>query len=183
MLDMQKQKEEFEKQLQYLREELKGLRTGRAQASFIEGVMVEAYGSLSAIHHLATISVPDAKTILISPWDKSILKDIEKALLGASLGINPVNDGASIRLIMPTLTEESRKGLVKIVGQKVEHAKIAIRTHRDSLREEVQKQEKNNEITEDDRYDIYKQLDEITKLHTALADEIGKKKEDDILTL
>lgn len=183
MLDVQKRKDDFEKQLQFLKDELRALRTGRAQSTLVEGIMVESYGALSALHHVASVSVPDARTILISPWDKSVLKEIEKALVGANLGVNPVNDGSSIRLVMPALTEENRKNIVKIVGQKVEQAKIAIRTHRDALREEVQKQEKNNEITEDDRYDLYKQIDEMTKSYTQQAEDIGKKKEEDILTI
>ena len=183
MIDIEKRKGEFEKQLAYLRDELKSLRTGRASAGLVEGIMVEAYGSLSKLVHLASISIPDARTVHIVPWDRSILKDIEKALLSIHLGVNPVNDGASIRLIMPSLTEENRKARVKIVGQKVEQAKIAIRSYRDALREEVQRAEKDNEITEDDRYDRYKQIDEMTKFFTAQAEEIGKKKEEDILTL
>ncbi|MEK7648920.1 MAG: ribosome recycling factor [Patescibacteria group bacterium] len=183
MIDIHKQKSEFEKHLTYLQDELKNLRTGRASTSLVEGLMVEAYGTLSQLQHLASLSIPDARTILISPWDKSVLKDIEKGLLAANLGVNPVNDGSSIRLVMPLLTEENRKALVKVVGQKVEQAKIAVRAVRDALREDVQKSEKLNEITEDDRYDLYKQIDELTKLTTTRADEFGSKKEEDILTL
>ncbi len=183
MLEIEKKKNDYEKHIVFLKEELKGLRTGRANASFVEGVMIEAYGALSALQHLASVSVPDARTILISPWDKSTLKDIEKGLLVANLGINPVNDGVSLRLIMPTLTEESRKKLVKVVGQKVEQAKIALRSCRDMLRDEVQRQEKQNEITEDDRFSFYRQIDEMTKDFTAQAEEIGAKKEEDILTI
>lgn len=183
MIDMQKAKNEYETHIAYLRDELKGLRTGRAHTSLIEGIMVETYGALSAIQHLASLSVPDARTIVITPWDKSILKDIEKSILSAQVGINPINDGVSIRLVLPSLTEENRKSLVKVVGQKVEQAKIAIRSHRDFLREEVQKGEKKGELTEDDRYDYYKKIDEMTKEYSALAEELGSKKEEDILTL
>ena len=183
MVDLQKQKTEFEKHITFLEDELKNLRTGRASVSLVEGLMVETYGSLSQLQHLASPRVPAARSILISPWDKSILKDIEKSLLAANLGVNPVNDGSAIRLVLPTLTEENRKALVKIVGQKVEQSKIAIRALRDGLREEVQKSEKLNEITEDDRYDLYKQIDEMTKLVSARAEEFGTRKEQDILTL
>lgn len=183
MIDIQNRKNEFEKHIIFLRDELRGLRTGRAHASLIEGVMVEAYGSLSALQHIASISIPDARTILISPWDASILKDVEKALLGANIGISPVNDGVAIRLVLPVLTEDNRKALVRIVGQKVEQAKIAIRSYRDSLRDEVHKAEKAREITEDDRYDLYKKIDEMTKFYTTQAEELGAKKEEDILTL
>lgn len=183
MLEIEKKKGDYEKHIAFLKEELKGLRTGRASASFVEGIMIEAYGSLSVLHHLASVSVSDARTILISPWDKSILKDIEKGILVANLGVNPVNDGVSLRLVMPTLTEESRTKLVKVVGQKVEQAKIALRSCRDALRDEVQRQEKQNEITEDDRFLLYKHIDEMTKDFTAQAEEIGSKKEEDILTI
>lgn len=180
---MQSAKNEYDKHIAYLHDELKGLRTGRAQSSLVEGIMVEAYGALSAIQHLASLSVPDARTIVISPWDKSVLKDIEKAILSAQIGINPINDGVSIRLVVPSLTEENRKLLVKVVGQKVEQAKIAIRSHRDFLRDEVQKCEKNGELTEDDRYDYYKKIDDMTKEYSIRIEELGAKKEEDILTI
>lgn len=183
MIDLERRKSEFEKHVAFCADELKKLRTGRASASIVEGITFEAYGTLSQIHHMASISVPDARTIVIAPWDKSIIAAIEKALLSAQLGVTPINDGVSIRLILPPLTEENRKQLAKVVGQKCEQAKISLRTLRDSFREDVQRAEKEKEITEDDRYDYYKKIDELTKGYTAQLDDMATKKEDEITTL
>lgn len=183
MMDLGKAKIEFQKQVDFCAEELKKMRSGRASAEMVDGIAFEAYGTLSHIKHMASVSVPDARTLLISPWDKSILADIEKALIATHLGATPVNDGASIRLVLPSLTEENRKQLVKVIGQKCEQAKIALRNLRDSLRDEVQRSEREKEITEDDRYDLYKKIDELTKGYTTQIDEMASKKENEIMTL
>ena len=159
------------------------MRTGRANAALIEHLVVEAYGSLTPLQHLASISVPDAKTITINPWDKSVLKDIERAISVANIGVNPLNDGVILRLVLPPLTEENRKALIKILGQRLEHAKIALRGIRDGIKDEIYKAEKAKEITEDDRYDLQKDLDDMTKEYTVVIEAFGETKEQEIMTV
>lgn len=183
MIDLKAHAVEFEKVVGHLKDELRSLRTGRASAALVEHCIVEAYGTPTPLQHLASISVPDAKTLSINPWDKNILKDIERALSISQLGVNPLNDGTAIRLIMPSLTEENRKSLLKILGQKAEHAKIALRGIRDELREGIQKAERAKEITEDDRYALQKDLDGMTKEYTSSVDAIFEAKEKEIMTV
>lgn len=183
MNDVKSKRGDFEKNIEHLKAELKNLRTGRANASLVESITVAAYGELTPILHLASISVPDARTILITPWDKSIVKEIEKALVNANLGINPVNDGAGVRLIMPSMTEENRKGLLKLLGQKVEHCKVGMRTVRDKMRDEIAKSEKEKEITEDDRYELLGGLDKLTREFTDAVTKLSDEKEKEIMTI
>ena len=183
MIDILKRKPEFEKGVEHFRDDIKSLRTGRANSSIVETILVDAYGTPTPLMHLASISIPDAKTILITPWDKGVVKDIEKGIVSANLGLAPVSDGAGVRITFPNLTEENRKNLVKLLNQKTEGAKVAIRGIRDKIKEEIAKAEKNNELTEDDRYELQKDLDEVTREFTALVEKIAKEKEVDIMTL
>lgn len=176
-------KNDFEKALGNFKEDLSTLRVGRANPLMVENILVEAYGAKTPLKQLASLAVPEARTILIQPWDKSIAKDIEKSIIKANIGINPVNEGTQIRLTVAALTEESRKELVKSVGEKVEKIRINVRQIRDKAREEVTKQEKNNEITEDDKYDLQKKLDEIVKDYNEQIKEIGDKKENEIMSI
>ncbi|MBI4268449.1 ribosome recycling factor [Candidatus Uhrbacteria bacterium] len=182
-MNLKDKKAEFEKHVDFLKEALRGLRTGRANASLVESLQVEAYGVMTALAHCATISVPDAKSILITPWDKALVKEIEKAITFANLGVNPINDGAGVRIVMPPMTEENRKSLLKILGQKIEHARIGIRGIRDGIREEIGKAVKAKELTEDDRYDLQKELDELTREFTSTVEKIGEDKEKEIMTI
>jgi len=183
MIDIKQKRTDFAKHIDHLTQELAAMRTGRAHGALVENIPVDAYGSLTPLKQLASISIPDARTIVIAPWDKSILKDIEKAIVGANTGLTTMNDGVVVRVPVPTLTEESRKNLVKIVWQKVEQAKIGIRTLRDKIKEEIGKEEKAKTITEDDRYGMIKELDEVTKEYTAQAETSGDTKEKEILTI
>ncbi|MFA6215145.1 MAG: ribosome recycling factor [Patescibacteria group bacterium] len=176
-------KSDFDKSLENLKADLATLRVGRANPMIVENIFVEAYGVKTPLKQLASIAVPEARTILIQPWDKAIAKDIEKAIIIADIGINPVNEGQQIRLTVPQLTEESRKELTRSVGEKMEKTRIIIRQLRDKAREEAVKQEKNKEITEDDKYDFQKKLDEIIKDYNDQIKEIGAKKEQEIMTL
>lgn len=182
-MDLKEKKSEFEKHVEFLKEALRGLRTGRANASLVEGINVEAYGAHTPLLHLASISIPDARSILITPWDKTLVKDIEKAITLANLGVNPINDGAGVRIVMPPMTEENRKNLLKVLGQKVEHARVGIRGVRDSIREEIAKGLKAKELTEDDRFDLQKELDDITRDFTGMIEKIGQDKEKEIMTI
>ncbi|MFA5021994.1 MAG: ribosome recycling factor [Patescibacteria group bacterium] len=176
-------KSEFDKSIENLKNELATLRVGRANPVMVENILVEAYASKMPIKQLASITVPEARTIIIQPWDKTVTKEIEKAITKANIGISPVNEGNQIRLTIAPLTEESRKELTKSVNEKMEKTRITVRQLRDKAKEETIKQEKNKEITEDDRYDLQKKLDELIKDYNEKIKEIGEKKESEIMTL
>jgi len=173
----------FDKSINSLSRDLTTLRVGRANPIMVENIMVEAYGAQTALKQLASITVPEARTILITPWDKTISKDIEKAIEAANIGISPVNEGQQIRLTIQPLTEESRKELTKSVSEKMERTRISIRQIRDKAKEEIVKKEKVKELTEDDKYDLQKKLDDLVKDYNEKIKEMGSKKEKEIMTL
>lgn len=176
-------KSDFSRVIDNLTGELATLRVGRANPIMVENILAQAYGVKTPLKQLASITVPEARTILIQPWDKTIVKDVEKAIVEANIGISPTNEGAQIRLTIPPLTEESRKELTKSVGEKMEKARIAMRQIRDKVKEEIVKQEKNKEITEDDKYDLQKKLDELVKDYNEQIKKLGDKKSEEIMTL
>ena len=176
-------KKEADKVLAVLGTELQTLRVGRANPLMVEGIMVEAYGARAPLKQMASITVPEARTLVIQPWDKSVIKEIEKAIVVANIGINPVNEGQQLRLVVPVLTEESRRELTKSVGEKMEKARIILRQLRDKMREEIVKQERNKEITEDDKFAQQKKLDDAVKEYNDRIKEIGEKKEKEIMTI
>lgn len=173
--------ERMEKTLESLRGDFGGLRAGRAHASLLDGILVEAYGNMSPINQLGTVSVPDARTLSVSIWDKGLVKNVEKALRESDLGLNPMNDGQVIRIPIPPLSEERRKELVKVAGKYAEQAKIAIRNIRRDAMDEVKKMKKDSLISEDEekKYnnDIQKWTDDTVKK----IDEQYAAKEKDIL--
>lgn len=176
-------KPNFEKAMEVLKGDLTTLRVGRANPLMVENILVEVYGAKTPIKQLASTTVPEARTLLIQPWDKSIIKDVEKAIIAANIGISPVNEGAQIRLTIPPLTEESRLELAKSVGEKMEKTRIVIRQLRDKVKEEAVKKEKDKEITEDDKYDLIKKLDELVKEYNEKIKQAGEAKEKEIMTL
>ncbi len=176
-------KPELEKVLKHLREELTSFRTGRASPVLVENLLVETYGTRMPLKQLASISAPDSKTIFIQVWDKSLILEIEKAIAVSNLGLTPSVEGTSIYLRIPALTEEKRKELVKILHQKLEQARIAIRGYRDKVREKIIKGEREGEITEDEKYQFFKKLDEITTEFNEQIKEMGEKKEEEIMTV
>lgn len=173
-------KGDFEKAVDHLAHELGGLRTGRATPALVEDLQVEAYGTVQPVKALGSISVADARTLAIEPWDTSVVKAIEKAIQESGIGINPTVDGKIIRLVMPMMTEESRQRLVKVMKEKMEDAKISIRR----IREEVKKAiEKQSGIGKDDIRSELEQLDKAVKDYVAQIEEIGDKKEKEIMTV
>lgn len=157
-----------------LKNELVKIRTGRASTALLDTVRVEAYGQQSPINQVASLSVPDAHTISIQPWDRSMLPHIEKAIKAANLGLNPANDGQMIRVPMPPLTEERRKEIVKLVKKFGEEAKVAIRNARRDAMESLKKSEKENHFSEDDRKrsedDVQKRTDaKVKEIDTVVA--------------
>lgn len=163
------------------KKEFQTIRTGRASAGLLDRVVVEYYGNPSPLNQVASITVPDPRTIVIQPWDKTLLAAIEKAILKADLGLNPVNDGTVIRLPVPQLTEERRKELVKVVRKEAEEKRVVIRNLRRDANDKIKSLEKGGKITEDESK---KGLDEIQKLTDKYIAEIDKllaQKEKEIL--
>lgn len=176
-------KSEFDGALDHLQKELSSIRTGRANAAILDDIQVEAYGSMMDLKGVASISIPDAKTIAIEPWDKSNLKAIEHAIQKSNIGIMPVNDGTLVRLTMPQMTEESRKLMMKVVKEKLEDARVAVRQVREKIRDEVVQKEKAKEIAEDERFRYLEELDKMVKEMSEEVSKIGEKKEQEIMTV
>ena len=164
-----------------LMDELATIRAGRANPHVLDRITVDYYGTPTPIQQVGTVSVPEARLIQIQPWDKSMLKEIEKAINLSELGINPVNDGTVIRLVFPELTEERRKELTKDVKKKGEAAKIAIRNIRRDAIDTAKKQEKSKEITEDDLKVLEKDIQTITDNAVKEADKMAAEKEKELL--
>ncbi len=180
---LESRKEDFAKAIEHLKGELASLRTGRAHPSLVENILVEAYGVKTPIRGLANITIPDAKTLAIEPWDKSVIKDMEKAIQMANIGINPINEGTKIRLSMPQMTEENRKEMIKILGQKLEQARISLRNVREAVKDEIAKAEKEKQISEDDKFRFQEELDEFVKGKNDEVKAIGDKKEQELMTI
>ena len=161
----------MKKAIETLKEEFATVRAGRANPHILDKVMVDYYGVPTPIPQLASITVPEARMIVIQPWEARMLKEIEKAIQKSDLGVNPTNDGKVIRLIFPELTEERRKELVKQVKKMAEDAKVAIRNIRREALDEYKKMKKNNEITEDDLKDAE---EDVQKLHDKYIEQIEK---------
>lgn len=174
-------KSKMDKSISVLTSELASIRAGRANPSVLDKITVDYYGVATPIQQVGTVSVPEARSIVIQPWDATILKEIEKAILTSDLGINPNNDGKVIRLTFPPLTEERRKEIVKNVKKIGEDSKVAIRSIRRDALEMFKKQQKASEITEDDLKDIEKDIQDMTDNAIKEIDEIVKKKEAEVL--
>ncbi len=168
----------FEASIEHLSSELATLRTGRATPALVDHVQVEAYGTMQPIKALASMSTPDSRTLTIEPWDTSVIKAIESALQISDIGVNPVVDGKTIRLVMPMMTEENRKKLVKIMNDKLEDARVAIRRIREDARKEISKM---TGVGEDVIRKNQDDLDKMTKEYVAKIDAIGEKKEEEIM--
>ncbi|SDB28725.1 ribosome recycling factor [Desulfonatronum thiosulfatophilum] len=176
-------RERMEKTLQSLDKEFKRLRTGRASSALLEGIRVDYYGTPTPLEQMASISIPDSRTIAIQPWDRAAFKDIDRAILKSDLGLNPVNDGKNIRINIPPLTEERRKELVKIAKKFTEEAKVGIRNIRRDANDTLKKQEKNKEITEDELRKIQDDVQKLTDEYIAKADEVFAAKEKEIMEI
>jgi ribosome recycling factor len=166
-----------------LAREFAGVRTGRANAALLDGLRVEAYGALTPINQMASVSVPDSKTIVIQPWDASQLKEIEKAILKSDLGLTPSSDGKVIRLVMPSLTEERRKQLAKTVGKLAEDARVAIRNIRREANDKLKHLAKDKKVSEDEERRGHDAIQKSTDKFIAKVDELTKKKEQEILAI
>jgi ribosome recycling factor len=173
--------ERMKKAVEDLRRELNTIRTGRASPALLDRIMVEAYGSQMPLNQVATISVPEPRALLISPWDRNVLPAIEKAILKSDLGLTPTNDGTNIRLNIPPLTEERRKELVKRVHKLVEEHKVAVRNVRRDANEELKRLEKNRELSEDEVRRASERTQKLTDKYILEMDKIQAAKEQELL--
>lgn len=178
---MTEAKEKMKKAAQNLQRELGQIRAGRANASLLDCITVNYYGAPTPLNQMASIQIPEARVLMITPFDKSILQDVEKAIMASDIGISPTNDGNVIRLVIPQLTEERRKELAKDVKKEAENAKIAIRNIRRDAIDEYKKQQKNGDITEDDLRGLEKDVQTLTDNSIKEVDKIAADKEKELL--
>ena len=171
------------KALDHLQDEFGAVRAGRANAKVLDRITVEYYGSETPLNGVATISTPDARTLVIQPWDTTLLKEIQKAIQTSDLGINPQNDGKVIRLVFPQLTEERRKELTKQVKRYAEEAKVAMRNIRRDGMDYIKKLKKNSEITEDEQKKAEKELQDILDKYIKQADDATAAKEKELMSI
>lgn len=164
-----------------LQRELGKIRAGRANASILNGITVEYYGADLPINQVASISVPEARVLMITPFDKSALKNIEKALLKSDIGINPANDGSVIRLVIPQLTGERRQELSKEAGKISEMSKVSVRNIRREAIDKLKKQQKSGDITDDEFYDLEKQVQKVTDSNVKAIENIAEKKAQELV--
>ncbi len=176
-----KLKKQMDKNIEHFQKELHSIRAGRANPGILDRVMVDYYGTLTPVNQLATVTAPEARLITISPYDKTAIAEIEKAIINSDLNLNPSNDGKLIRLNLPMLTEENRKELTKVVKKLGEETKVSIRNERRTANDELKKLEKESEITEDDLAKGEKRVQEVTDNHTKLVDEMIKEKIEEIM--
>jgi ribosome recycling factor len=174
-------RESMEKSVDALKKDLKRLRTGRASLSILDGIKVDYYGTMTPLNQMATLAVPESRLITIQPWDISVIKNIEKALLKSDLGLTPSNDGKIIRIAIPPLTEERRKELVKVVHKMCEDYKISLRNIRRDSNDLLKSMKKDGELSEDELYKAQDQVQKITDEQIKLIDVCFKDKEKEIL--
>lgn len=176
-------KKDLDKTIDYLKQEFASLQASRATPSLLDGIEVSCYNQVFPLNQLASIQVSEARTILIKPWDAGIIKQIEDAIRQSNLDLSPVVDGEVIRLTLPSLTEEKRKELVKIVQEKAEEARISIRRQREELWQEIQDMEKNKEISEDDKFKAKDRLQKNIDEYNKKVEEMRKRKEEDLMQI
>ncbi len=168
---------DYQKIIERLQEDFANIRTGRASTSLVENIKVNYYGSVSVLKQMATLSTPDASQIVIQPWDKNALGDIELAVKNSELNLSGVNDGVVVRIVLPPMTEERRNELIRNISKKGEEARIALRNVRQQAWDRIKKMEKDGDVTEDDRYSAEKELNEIIENYNKKIEEIVKTKE------
>lgn len=173
----------MQKAIEAMRRDLANIRSGRVTPALVDNIKVDVYDVPTPLNQLATISVPEANLLIIQPWDRNVLASIQKAILKSDLGINPVNDGTIIRLVVPPPTEERRKELVKIVRKRIEEARIGIRNLRRDAMDDLRKLEKDKEISKDDNQRASDKLQKLTDRFIREAEQIGRDKETEILEI
>ncbi|HJX69842.1 MAG TPA: ribosome recycling factor [Dehalococcoidia bacterium] len=175
--------ERMRRSIEAMRRDLTTIRSGRAAPALVEHIKVDAYGVPTLLNQLATISVPEANLLIIQPWDRNVLDSIQKAILKSDLGINPINDGTIIRLVVPPPTEERRKEMVKLVRKRVEEARVGIRNLRRETVEELRKLERDKEISQDENERALGRLQKLTDSFIREVEQIGQGKEAEIMEI
>jgi ribosome recycling factor len=173
--------DKMKKAIEVAREDFSSVRTGRASPAVLQRITVEYYGTPTPLQQLAGVSVPDPRSLLITPYDKNAIGAIEKAIQSSDIGINPSNDGASIRLTFPPLTEERRKEMIKVVRERAEHGRVAIRNVRRHTKEEIEREEKAGEVSQDDERRAEKELQKLTDRYIAEIEDMVKRKETELM--
>jgi len=179
----QDMRDRMQKALESLDRDLKRLRTGRASVSLVDGIKVEYYGTPTPLNQLATLTVPEPRTIMIQPWDTTVIAEVEKAILKSELGLTPMNDGKIIRINIPPLTEERRRELVKVLKKMAEETKVAVRNIRRDSNEMIKDLKKEKEISEDEQFRAQDEVQKITDEFIAGIDTIYNNKEKEILEI
>lgn len=180
---IQDNQEKFNNVVEFFKSDIASLRTGRANPLMLDGVKVEAYGVMNSLNGVANITVTDARSFLITPWDKGVVKAVEKAIVEADLGLGIVNEGDKIRLTIPPLTEENRKDLVKKLNERLEKARISLRQVREDVKSEIEESFEAKELTEDEKFRSEKDLDEFVAKKNDELKELRDKKEKDIMEI
>lgn len=175
--------EKIQKTKNHFSDELKSIRTGRANPAILANIMVAAYGTATPLPRLANIAAPEAKLLTVEPWDKSLLKEIEKAIAASSLNLNPAADGDILRIKLPDLTEESRKNFIKIINEKLEQARVSARQARDEVKKQIENKKKNSEISEDEKFKNIEKLDKKTKEAIAELEKSASDKTKEVMTI
>lgn len=173
--------EKMEKSIESLKKDFGTIRTGRASLALLDGIMVEYYGTPTALNQVATLSVPDPRTIAIQPWEQKIIGDIERAIMKSDLDLTPTNDGKTIRINIPPLTEERRKQLVKLVKKRAEEGRVAVRNVRRDINEEMKKRDKEENVSEDETRKSLDEVQKITDNYIKKVEEVLEHKEKEIM--
>lgn len=173
--------EKMEKAIEVARDDFSDIRSGRANAGMFEKIMIEYYGAMTPLQQLASITIPEARTVMIQPFDRSSMDSVEKALRGSDLGVNPSNDGVTIRVVLPSLTEERRKEYVRLAKSKAEDARVSVRSVRRSGKEDIDKLSKDGDVGEDQARRAQDELDSMTKKSTDTIDAMLDSKEKELL--
>jgi len=174
-------RERMDKTIEALGREMANVRTGRASTGLLDTIDVEVYGSKMKLNQLATVAAPEARLLTVTPWDKSQVSVIEKAIKTSPLELNPSNDGTMIRIPIPPLTEERRKEMVKLIHKDAEEARVSIRNSRRHGVDEIKKEQKNGDIPEDDAHHVSKEIQDVTDAYTKKIDDMVKAKEDELM--
>lgn len=178
--DFSELKEAAKEAEEWLRKEFRGLRTGRATPALLDGIVVDAYGAKTPLAQIGAVAVEDARTLRVSVWDQSLVKEVEKAITNANLGVGVTSDEQGVRVSFPELTSERRDQLARLIKERLEHARVSVRHARDEVWQDLQKQEKDGEISEDEKFRYKEEMEQITSEANKTLDELARQKEEEI---
>lgn len=179
-MDLNQYTEQFDKAIEHLKVDISSIRTNRATPALLENIQAEVYGSKMPLTQLASIQAPEPKMLTVEPWDKQVVKDVEKAIQTASMGLSVVNEGTFLRVTIPPMTDETRREIIKVLNDKLESARQSVRGVRDKVKEEITAAEKSKEVSEDDKYKLIEDLDDMTRKYNEEIKKVGEAKEEEI---